>query len=153
MSNFLSPYLMPLAGGLVIGASAVILLLFLGRIAGISNIFWNATRRSNSEPEPSSFAHDRLWRWLFLLGLPLGAWLANAFFSAAPENLPSSDILLTIAAGLLVGFGAKMSNGCTSGHGVCGIGRFSTRGIVATLVFIGSGVLTVLLVNLAGGAQ
>ncbi|MCL4153861.1 UNVERIFIED_CONTAM: hypothetical protein GTU68_039530 [Idotea baltica] len=117
------------------------LMLFLGRIAGISSIFWSALTPA-----------DQLWRWLFLLGLPLGAWLGKVLFAAVPSSAPSNNMVLAVVAGLLVGFGVKMGSGCTSGHGVCGIGRFSIRSIVATLVFISSGVLTVVIVNLLGGA-
>lgn len=141
-------YLNPILGGLIIGLSAVLLMYFLGRIAGISGILWKAV-----EPAKLSeyLSEERRWRWMFVLGLPLGAWLAMVVFRIVPDAPVSSNPILIILAGLLVGFGSRLGNGCTSGHGICGIGRFSKRSIVATLVFMSSGILTVFIVGKLGG--
>ena len=134
-------YFVPLMGGLLIGFAAVVMLLALGRIAGISGIVWGAV----------SGASDNGWRWLFVIGLPLGALLYHAA-SGSPPPVPSAKpVWIAVLAGLLVGVGVKLGSGCTSGHGVCGIGRLSTRSIVATCVFMATGIVTVLLVNVLGG--
>lgn len=116
-----------LAGGALIGASASLLLMGEGRIAGISGIV-------------SGIVADR-WRLLFVVGLVLGGIVMRIFlplsFGASTVSLP-----VAIAAGLLVGVGTKLGSGCTSGHGVCGISRFSKRSIVATVTFMTTGVLT-----------
>jgi len=121
------------AGGLVIGASAVLLLLGNGRIAGISGIFWRAL----------SFDRPVAWRWLFLLGL-LGGGLAAHTIAGVPLPEPSRlGTPLAILGGFLVGLGVHAGSGCTSGHGVCGMGLLSPRGIAATLSFMATGVITV----------
>jgi len=127
-----------LAGGALIGISATLLLLFNGRIAGISGIlnglFFSAK-------------NDRLWRLLFLLGLFLGALLFNI---VVPDfNMPRQNYPLPLLAigGFLVGFGAKLANGCVSGHGVCGLANLSIRSLVATCTFMGAGMLTVYVVR------
>ena len=115
-----------IGGGLLIGLGAVILLLGVGRIAGISGIFANAI----------AFGGDAGPRWVFIVGLLLGA-LAHQF--VAGIELPVRTSLswpLLVAAGLLVGVGTRLGGGCTSGHGVCGIGRLSVRSIVATITFM-----------------
>jgi len=121
-------------GGLFIGVSATLLLGLNGKIAGVSGIFDSALHRPDK---------TRMQDWLFLLGLIGGAalefWLVpghRAFHAA----LPWPTFLL---AGLLVGYGTAMGCGCTSGHGVCGLGRLSMRSLVATLTFMATGTLTV----------
>jgi uncharacterized protein len=133
MENFLYPAI----GGLLIGLSASILLLFNGKIAGISSIFWNSFHRSN-----------RFDSLLFILGLPIGSMLAYSWLGIATPRLPDDNMFLVLLSGLLVGFGVKLGSGCTSGHGVCGIGRLSIRSIVATATFITSGIITVYLTTL-----
>jgi uncharacterized membrane protein YedE/YeeE len=134
-------HLPSLVGGLLIGLSALILYAAIGRIAGISGItfglYWGEARQ-------------RPWRLAFVGGLIAGAWIAIAFGlpvprAAAPTN-PSS-ILLLLIAGVLVGFGTRMGNGCTSGHGICGVARFSKRSLVAVAVFMGIGMLTATLLR------
>lgn len=115
-----------LAGGALIGLSAVVLLLFRGRVAGISGILSGVLSPQRG---------DISWRWLFLIGMLLGAVLLQPLGFQIPA-MPQAPLGLYIAAGLLVGIGTKLGNGCTSGHGICGIGRFSVRSIVATLVFM-----------------
>ena len=126
-------YTTPLIGGLLIGASAVALLFFLGRIAGISGIVWGAV---SAQP-------DNAWRWLFVVGLIAGPLL---FHSLSNTPYPAASPLQwwhAVAGGLLVGFGVKMGSGCTSGHGVCGIGRLSPRSLLATIPFMVTGIITV----------
>jgi len=132
-----------LMGGLLIGLSAAALLLFNGKIAGISGIVGGIL---------SPAKNDTLWRILFVAGLLTGGLF---FCSFAPQafaiELGRSTGAL-ILAGLLVGFGTRLGNGCTSGHGVCGISRFSKRSLLATLTFMATGILTVFIINhLLGG--
>lgn len=127
-----SQWLLSLGGGMLAGLSALILMLFNGRVAGISGILADAMQ------------YKTPWRVLFLLGLGLGAWLALTLGWA---TMPAFDALpgwpVVLLAGLLVGIGTRLGNGCTSGHGICGMGRLSTRSVVATLTFMGMGVATV----------
>jgi uncharacterized protein len=133
-----------LLGGVLIGLSASAMLLFNGKIAGISGIVGGIVDFKKN---------DTLWRAAFVAGLVAGGLLmrllsADAFVFGV---LRSSGAL--ILAGFMVGFGARLGNGCTSGHGVCGISRFSGRSIVATLIFIVIGAATVYVINhLLGGA-
>ena len=129
----------PLAGGLLIGVSSILLLLTLGRIAGISGIVWGAL----SDP-------DRSWRLQFVSGLVAGALAIHAL-TGRPIPAPSdAPLFMAVIAGILVGIGTRVGSGCTSGHGVCGIGRRSVRSIVATCTFMATGVVTVALLR-AGG--
>lgn len=122
-----------LVGGVVIGVSATVMLITLGRITGISGIFAGCL-----QPESGS-----AWRYLFVLGLLLGPVIYHQM-SGTSAPLPSeAGWPLIVLAGLLVGFGTRVGGGCTSGHGVCGIGRLSLRSIVGTAVFIGTGIVTV----------
>jgi uncharacterized membrane protein YedE/YeeE len=121
-----------LAGGAILGLSASILLLFAGRVAGISGILG----RVLSRPEG-----DTRWRVLFLVGLLAGGSLLAAF---APQTLHAATgrtLPMIAGAGLMVGFGTRLGNGCTSGHGICGLTRFSGRSAVATLSFMFTGFL------------
>jgi len=126
-------YITPLIGGLLIGAASVALLSLLGRIAGIAGIVWSAV---SAQP-------DNAWRWLFIVGLVIGPTLYH--LGAGVPNPPPSPLpwWQAVAGGLLVGIGVRLGSGCTSGHGVCGIGRLSPRSIVATLTFMATGVATV----------
>ena len=129
-------------GGLLIGLAAGLLLLLRGRIAGISGILGAALRAP---------AAEGAWRLAFLVGLPIGA----AGVGLATGGLVVQSVVPTpvlVLAGLLVGFGTQLGSGCTSGHGVCGIARGSRRSIAATLVFMGSGALTVFVVRHVLGA-
>jgi uncharacterized protein len=120
-----------LIGGALIGLAATLLLWALGRIAGISGILGGAIEARG----------DRGWRLAFLVGLVAGAgaWFLGS--GAVPrEGFPLPWLL---AAGLLVGFGTRVGNGCTSGHGICGLARWSRRSLVATSVFMGAAVVTV----------
>ena len=127
-----------LAGGVLIGLSATLLLWLNGRIAGISGIV-------NGVVFPR--AGDVSWRIAFLLGLVIAAGLYMAFVPGAP--LPRTDFprFGLIAAGLLVGFGTRMGNGCTSGHGVCGLGRLSMRSFAAVATFMTTAIATTFVVR------
>ncbi len=131
------------AGGVLIGLSAVLLMWLIGRIAGISGIVWGAIAG-----EPG----DKLWRLLFLAGLIAGAL---AFHSLTGRSVPvvNDNYPLAIIAGLLVGFGVKLGSGCTSGHGVCGMSRLSPRSFAATAVFMVFGIATVAVFNMLTGGS
>jgi uncharacterized membrane protein YedE/YeeE len=125
-----------LIGGLLIGLATVLLILFNGRIAGISGIVSGLL--ATKDPEIG-------WRAVFVVGLLLGAFVYMlATGVALPFNIQASLPVMVIA-GLLVGFGTRLGSGCTSGHGICGIARFSKRSIVATLVFFVTAIITVFL--------
>ena len=127
-----------LIGGLLIGLSTVLLILFNGCIAGISGIVGGVLTRKASEIG---------WRAVFVVGLLIGAFVYMlATGVALPVNIQAS-LPVTVIAGLLVGFGARLGSGCTSGHGVSGIARFSKRSIVATLVFFITAIITVFLTH------
>ena len=132
-----------LAGGLLIGLSATLLLLVNGRVAGISGILFGALLSQEG----------RNWRLLFLLGLLAGGGLYWAIAPQAFEVRQDYPPLLIVASGLIVGIGTRLGNGCTSGHGVCGIGRLSVRSIAATITFILTGIVTVTLVRWFMGAS
>lgn len=130
-----------LVGGLLIGLSTALLMLFNGRIAGISGIVGGLLARKGSEVG---------WRAMFAVGLLLGA---TAYVLTAGEAFPvrvEASLPVMATAGLLVGLGTRLGSGCTSGHGVSGIARLSRRSIVATVVFMGVAVMTVFVVGLVG---
>jgi len=125
-------------GGALIGLSAVLLMLLTGRIAGISGIFGGLLNPDSS---------DRGWRIAFLAGLILAPLLAGWIGWGMPTpQLPSSWTVIA-AAGLLVGFGARLGGGCTSGHGICGVARLSVRSIAATAIFMLTAIGTVAIVR------
>lgn len=130
-----------LYGGLLIGLATSILILFNGKIAGISGILGSLLT-----PQQSSVT----WRVLFLTGLIISP-LVYRYFGQLPTITIKADSNLLIIAGLLVGFGTRLGNGCTSGHGVCGVARLSIRSMVATLIFILAGMLTVFIMRTMTG--
>lgn len=133
-----------IAGGLLIGSAAALLLLLTGRVAGVSGMVATATRiGAGATPWGQAAA--------FVAGLPIGAAAIGAFVRAPAVTVTTSAPLL-IAAGLLVGFGTRLGNGCTSGHGVCGIARLSPRSLAATGIFMTSAIVTVFIVRHALGA-
>lgn len=134
-------FLKAYAGGLLIGTAAAGLMLFNGRIAGISGITATLLKLA-----PANAA----WQWGFVGGLVL----AGVLWQVMSGNALAIELVATplwlIPGGLLVGFGTRLGSGCTSGHGVCGIGRLSVRSVTATVTFILCGVLTVAMLRLAG---
>ena len=124
-------------GGILIGLAVVVFFLFNGRLVGISGIAANALTEKN----------NRFDNILFLLGLVIGPILYSLFTKNEINITISNSFILLIFAGLLVGIGTRISGGCTSGHGISGIGRFSLRSIVATITFMIVGILTVLIKN------
>ncbi|MBQ0796688.1 YeeE/YedE family protein [Zhongshania sp.] len=125
-------------GGAMIGLAALVLMWSVGRIAGISGIVAGAILEAEDE---------RNWRLLFLAGLFIGALIASVITGALDDVSSIASTPVLIVAGLLVGIGTRMGGGCTSGHGVCGISRFSQRSIVATAVFMASGAATVFVIR------
>ncbi|MGP1281391.1 MAG: YeeE/YedE family protein [Parasphingopyxis sp.] len=138
-------YAMPvqgLIGGLMIGLAAAVMLLGLGRIAGVSGLLARMMRISDSGP-PLVLAG------MFVVGLPLGAFMVALLSGPIETRFPESAAVL-IVGGLVVGFGTRLGSGCTSGHGVCGLSRLSKRSVVATLCFMGAGFATVAAMNALG---
>lgn len=134
-----------LAGGALIGASASLLLMLTGRIAGISGIVsgWLTSERRGREDA---------WRLAFVIGLLLAGGLLYVVRPASFDAQSATNPFVVVLAGLFVGVGTSLGNGCTSGHGVCGISRGSKRSIVATMVFMGTAVVVVFLTrHLLGG--
>lgn len=140
------PFLQSLIGGGLIGLGSAGLLLVNSRIAGISGILFNAAR-----------LQPGLWRWAFLAGLVAVGLGARAVGVQAPEALTKTGLPLLAVAGMLVGVGTRLGNGCTSGHGVCGLARLSPRSMVATAAFMAVAGVTVFVVHhvapIAGAAQ
>ena len=120
-------------GGMIIGLAVVMFFLFNGRLVGISGIASNALTEKDNK-------FDNL---LFLIGLVIGPILYTLFTNNEINITISNSLILLIVAGLLVGIGTRISGGCTSGHGISGIGRFSLRSIIATITFMVVGVLSV----------
>ena len=130
------------AGGSLIGTAASLLLLFNGRIAGISGIIGGLLTPT---------AGDLWWRIAFVMGL-VAAPITYALFATLPESRVDSGFLAIVIAGLLVGIGTRYGAGCTSGHGVCGLARCSPRSLVATLAFMATGVASVFVMRHVLGA-
>jgi uncharacterized protein len=126
-----------LVGGLLLGLASALFILLGGRILGISSIVGDLLRAPRS---------DRAWRFAFLAGLVAAPWV-YAQFQALPPVRIDADWATLIVAGLLVGVGTRYGAGCTSGHGVCGLSRLSTRSLAATLSFMGTGFATVFVVR------
>ncbi|MEZ9230270.1 YeeE/YedE family protein [Vibrio amylolyticus] len=129
-----------LFGGMLLGVSATLLLLVRGKVAGISGIvggFFSPEFRANG------------WRVFFFVGMILSGLLLTPFDFFLPELLESNLIVIALA-GVLVGFGTKLANGCTSGHGIIGMGRFSKRSIIATVIFMSTSILVVFLKRMMG---
>ncbi len=129
-------WIMGLAGGVLIGTAAAIFLLVNGRIMGASGIIGGLVDGSGR--------HDWMERAALIIGLVLAPAIATIVIGGSATHLTGNWAVIIIA-GLLVGVGTRLANGCTSGHGVCGISRLSLRGIVATVFYIGAGGLTVVL--------
>jgi uncharacterized membrane protein YedE/YeeE len=124
----------PLLGGMLIGAAATLLLLFYGKIFGVSGIVGGLIKNE---------AKDYDWRIAIVLGFLVGGAILYVSMPGVFTNTAIRPTIMTIIAGLLVGYGTSLGNGCTSGHGICGLSRFSPRSLVAVLVFMGAGVISV----------
>jgi len=122
-----------LLGGVMIGIAATLLLLLNGRIAGVSGITFNVLQRSSRA--------ETAWRLAFLAGLMIAGGIAMRVMG--PVAISPAPFAVIVVAGLLVGYGARLGGGCTSGHGVCGIGRMSKRSLVATTAFVAAAMVTV----------
>jgi uncharacterized membrane protein YedE/YeeE len=125
-----------LLGGVLIGVAATLFFWLNGRIAGISSVIVTVL-----------FTKDRLWPVLFIIGIVAGSAIFYALGGSAPIPRSSFPSWLLILAGVLVGYGTALARGCTSGHGVCGLGRLSLRSLVATLTFLSVGLLTTFIVR------
>ncbi len=139
------PYAIPVegfTGGLMIGLAAALMLLGLGRIAGVSGLAARAVGIADG-------GAPRVVAIGFILGLPLGGLIVDHIVGGVSAHFPTSPIPLVIA-GLFVGFGTRLGSGCTSGHGVCGLSRLSRRSMLATALFVGSGFVTVGLLRAFG---
>ncbi len=136
-------FILAAIGGAMIGIAAVVMMGLNGRIAGISGILSGVF----SQP-----GNEKLWRVLFVVGLVVGGALPGLLFSLPAPPVPDATIGLVIAGGLFVGIGTGLGSGCTSGHGICGMARLSKRSIVATVIFMATGVVAVyILRHLIGG--
>ena len=129
------PYIMAAIGGVLIGLSAVLLMAFSGRIAGVSGIVGGLL-----PPKPAT---DRNWRLSFVLGLVLAPLILRMATGASGIGAPAVDYPLLLAAGVLVGAGTAFGGGCTSGHGICGLARLSPRSAFAVAVFMAAAIVTV----------
>ncbi len=132
-----------LIGGALIGLSASLLLLTHGRVAGISGLYGGIFRR---------YSADRTLRIAFVAGLLLSGLLVRIVFPTAFDTSWTAALPVALVAGLLVGFGTQLGNGCTSGHGVCGMARLSWRSMAATLMFMATAIVTVFVVRHLAGA-
>jgi uncharacterized protein len=130
-----SKWILALLGGALIGSGSALLLVTHGRIAGISGIAGGLVQRA---------ASDRAWRLAFLAGLVVAGAAAAAVLPAA-IGAPVRPLAAIVVAGLLVGFGTQLGNGCTSGHGVCGLSRLSVRSLVAVATFMTTGAITAMI--------
>ena len=131
-----------LLGGLIIGLAVAILYLMRGNYTGISGIYFNVISANKS---------GFVWRLFFIIGLIIGPVILSFFsYKDLGFEMPNTNPIIIIVGGLLVGYGTQLGSGCTSGHGVCGIARLSIRSIIGTCVFVGAGVLTVLLTRSLG---
>jgi uncharacterized protein len=133
-----------LLGGALIGLSAVLLMAGLGRIAGASGIFAGLFTLD--------FDEDFTWQLVFIIGLLMGAAWSGLFFYDVASISFSGGPIPTIAGGLLVGVGTVLGGGCTSGHGICGLARFSRRSLAATCTFMGVALITVFIIRHVLGA-
>ena len=126
-----------LVGGVLIGIAVSILLLFNGKVLGVSGILGELLNRPLSKNN---------WRLFFVIGLLISPFIYNIFYQLPTIEMTSNNLLI-IVGGLLVGLGSRLGSGCTSGHGVCGVARLSVRSLIATMTFIFFGFLTVYVIQ------
>lgn len=139
----LNPLFYSLLGGATIGVAVTLMLLFNGRVTGISGIIASSLSKPKKEG---------IWRWTFLAGMITGGLLIHGLRPDFFANFSGRGLALVTTAGVLVGYGTVMGSGCTSGHGVCGMSRFSVRSAVATITFMFFGFLAVQIVRYFLGA-
>lgn len=139
--HMMHAYTAALIGGLFIGLAAILLWIANGRVMGISGIVGSLLARP--------FASENMWRWSFVVGVCSSAFVLYHLADKAQwfETDIQTPYPVLITAGLLVGLGTQLGNGCTSGHGICGISRFSWRSVVATLTFMAAGIATVTVIR------
>lgn len=135
---------MAFLGGMLIGSASLLLLFFNGRVFGVSGILGGAL---------TARAGDVSWRIAVIFGILTGGFVLKIFHPAAFDTSMPRSLFVTIVAGLLVGYGTRLGNGCTSGHGICGISRLSVRSLAATATFLIFGILTATGFSLLGGAN
>ena len=133
-----------LAGGALIGTAAALLMLLNGRIAGVSGIFGQTLLINRDGLQ---------WRLFFLLGLLLSPWVLGTAQVLAFHEVPLGRLAYLFVAGSLTGYGTFIANGCTSGHGICGLSRLSLRSLIAVATFMATGMATVTVLRLLGGAS
>lgn len=131
-----------LIGGVLIGVAVSLMLVFNGRVTGISGIISGILK-----PQKGDF----LWRFLFVLGLLTGGLFLKIYLPDTFQLRSSAQMIDYAFGGVLVGFGTLLGNGCTSGHGVCGISRMSVRSILATITFISFGILSLFIFKMMRG--
>lgn len=145
MDNLIASYGLPLAGGVLLGLAASLVLLTHGRVTGVSGIFGGLFLQGH---DGRSF---RLW---FVLGLIASGLALSRFHATGMSATGAPGIAVAGLAGLLVGYGTRLGSGCTSAHGICGIGRLSVRSLTATMTFMATGMLTVFVVrHVLGGLR
>ena len=129
---------MSLIGGILIGLAALFLMAMNGRVMGISGILAGLTNSANK---------DRSWRIAFIIGTIIGPFIVMMFSGNPIEIRPVSGGFMLMAAGLIVGLGTSIGSGCTSGHGICGLARFSTRSLAAVCIFMATAIATVAIIR------
>lgn len=133
-----STFAAPLFGGILIGLAGLLAAALSGKVPGISGVFGRLLLPATT---------DKAWRFLFLLGLVGGAAVAFLTWENADLFRPMRPLWITAIAGLFVGFGTRLGGGCTSGHGVCGVGTGAKDSIAATMIFVGTAMVTVFIYN------
>lgn len=133
-----SAFAAPLLGGILIGLASLLAGALSGKVPGISGVFGRLLLPATTDKE---------WRFIFLLGLIGGAAFAFLAWESADLFRPMRPLSITAIAGVLVGFGTRLGGGCTSGHGVCGVGAGAKDSITATMIFVGTAMVTVLIYN------
>ena len=142
--DVLENFAVPLLGGALIGAAATLLLLFYGKIFGVSGIVGGLIKNETK---------DYGWRIAIILGFLAGGVILYGTIPGVFTNTAVRPTVMTVIAGLLVGYGTSLGSGCTSGHGICGLSRFSVRSLIAVLAFMGAGVISVAVQKFVFGVQ
>jgi uncharacterized membrane protein YedE/YeeE len=136
--QFIESNLIELIGGTFMGLAAGGMLFSSGRILGVSGILGGILKKPKTIES---------WRLFFLLGLIIGGVICNIYYKPLNTNLDPISTLYIIVGGFLVGFGTSLGSGCTTGHGICGLSRLSIRSLIATLLFVASGMVTILIIG------